>query len=95
MRTHKVPLESIKPDWQTQQILKTYGTGKVNKMARSLQDEGQKEPIVVDPTLTQIRDGFTRYLAAKRVGLKEFKVTEMTDEEWWKERLSKGIAKKS
>ncbi len=85
MRTYDVPLHNIKPGLQTQQLLNRYDPDKVNQMAKKLAQEGQKEPIVLDPTLTQIRDGFARYLAAKQLELKTIKATVMTDREW-KER---------
>jgi ParB-like chromosome segregation protein Spo0J len=84
MRTYDVPLQNIKPGLQTQQLLNRYGPDKVNEMARKLNEEGQKEPIVLDPTLTQIRDGFARYLAARQFGWKTIKVTVMSDGEWKK-----------
>jgi len=84
MRTYEVPLQNIKPGLQTQQLLNRYDPDKVNEMAKRLDEEGQKEPIVLDPTLTQIRDGFTRYLAAKQLGWKTIKATVMTDREWKK-----------
>ena len=84
MRTSDVPLQNIKPGLQTQQLLNRYGPDKVNEMAKKLNEEGQKEPIILDPTLTQIRDGFARYLAAKQLGWKTIKVTVMSDGEWKK-----------
>ena len=84
MRTYEVPLQNIKPGLQTQQLLNRYDPDKVNEMAKRLDEEGQKEPIVLDPTLTQIRDGFARYLAAKQLGWKTIKATVMTDGEWKK-----------
>ena len=84
MRTYEVPLQNIKPGLQTQQLLNLYDPDKVNEMAKKLNEEGQKEPIVLDPTLTQIRDGFARYLAAKQLGWKTIKATVMTDGEWKK-----------
>jgi len=84
MRTCDVPLQDIKPGLQTQQLLNRYDPDKVNEMAKKLDEEGQKEPIVLDPTLTQIRDGFARYLAAKQLGWKTIKATVMTDGEWKK-----------
>jgi ParB-like chromosome segregation protein Spo0J len=53
-------------------------------MAKKLDEEGQKEPIVLDATLTQIRDGFARYLAARQLGWKTIKATVMSDGEWKK-----------
>jgi ParB-like chromosome segregation protein Spo0J len=84
MRTYEVPLQNIKPGLQTQQLLNRYDPDKANEMAKRLDEEGQKEPIVLDPTLTQIRDGFARYLAAKQLGWKTIKATVMTDGEWKK-----------
>jgi ParB-like chromosome segregation protein Spo0J len=84
MRTIDVPLQNIKPGLQTQQLLNRYGPDKVNEMAKKLDEEGQKEPIVLDATLTQIRDGFARYLAAKQLEWKTIKVTVMSDGEWKK-----------
>jgi ParB-like chromosome segregation protein Spo0J len=86
MRTYDVPLQSIKPGLQTQQLLNRYDPDKVNEMAKKLDKEGQKEPIVLDATLTQIRDGFARYLAAKQLGWKTIRVTVMTDGEWKKKQ---------
>ena len=86
MRTIDVPLQNIKPGLQTQQLLNRYDPDKVNEIAKKLNEEGQKEPIVLDPTLTQIRDGFARYLAAKQLGWKTIKVTVMTDGEWKKKQ---------
>ena len=86
MKTCDVPLQSIKPGWETRKDLETYGTKKVDRMAKELGNEGQRDPIIVNPTLTQIRDGHTRYLAARQLGLKTIRVTMMTDEEW-KEKL--------
>ena len=86
MRTYEVPLQNIRPGLQTQQLLNRYDPDKVNEMAKKLDQEGQKEPIVLDPTLTQIRDGFARYLAAKQLGWKTIKVTVMTDGEWKKKQ---------
>ena len=86
MRTHDVPLQNIKPGLQTQQLLNRYDPDKINEMAKKLDEEGQKEPIVLDPTLTQIRDGLARYLAAKQLGWKTIKVTVMTDGEWKKKQ---------
>ena len=84
MRTYDVPVQNIKPGLQTQQLLNRYGPDKVTEMAKKLNEEGQKEPIVLDPTLTQIRDGFARYLAAKQLGWKTIKATVMSDGEWKK-----------
>jgi ParB-like chromosome segregation protein Spo0J len=84
MRTYDVPLENIKPGLQTQQLLNRYDADKLNEMAKKLDEEGQNEPIVLDPTLTQIRDGFARFLAAKQLGWKTIKATVMTDGEWKK-----------
>lgn len=84
MRTYDVPLQNIKPGLQTQQLLNRYDPDKVNEMAKKLDEEGQKEPIVLDPTLIQIRDGLARYLAAKQLGWKTIKATVMTDGEWKK-----------
>ena len=84
MRTYDVPLQNIKPGLQTQQLLNRYDTDKVNDMVKKLDEEGQKEPIVLDATLTQIRDGFARYLAAKQLGWKMIRVTVMSDGEWKK-----------
>ena len=84
MRTYGVPIQNVKPGLQTQQLLNRYDPDKVNEMAKKLDQEGQKEPIVLDPTLTQIRDGFARYLAAKQLGWKTIKVTVMSDGEWKK-----------
>jgi ParB-like chromosome segregation protein Spo0J len=84
MRTYDVPFQNIKPGLQTQQLLNRYGPDKVTEMAKKLNEEGQKEPIVLDPTLTQIRDGFARYLAARQLGWKTLKVTVMSDGEWKK-----------
>ena len=84
MRTSDVPFINIKPGLQTQQLLNRYDPDKVNDMAKKLDQEGQKEPIVLDATLTQIRDGFARYLAAKQLGWKTIKVTVMSNEEWKK-----------
>ena len=86
MRTYEVPLQNIRPGLQTQQLLNRYDPDKVNEMAKKLDQEGQKEPIVLDATLTQIRDGFARYLAAKQLGWKTIKVTVMTDGEWKKKQ---------
>jgi ParB-like chromosome segregation protein Spo0J len=84
MRTYDVPLQDIKPGLQTQQLLNRYDPDKVNEMAKKLGGEGQKEPIVLDATLTQIRDGFARYLAARQLGWKTIKAIVMTDGEWKK-----------
>jgi len=84
MKTYDVPLQNIKPGLQTQQLLNRYDPDKVTEMAKKLNEEGQKEPIVLDPTLTQIRDGFARYLAAKQLGWKTIKATAMSDGEWKK-----------
>jgi ParB-like chromosome segregation protein Spo0J len=86
MRTIDVPLQNIKPGLQTQQLLNRYDPDKVNEIAKKLNEEGQKEPIVLDATLTQIRDGFARYLAAKQLGWKTIKATVMTDGEWKKKQ---------
>ena len=86
MRTYDVPLQNIRPGLQTQQLLNRYDPAKVNEMAKKLDEEGQKEPIVLDATLTQIRDGFARYLAAKQLGWKTIQVTVMTDGEWKKKQ---------
>jgi len=84
MRTIDVPLRNIKPGLQTQQLLNRHAPDKVNEIAKKLNEEGQKEPIVLDPTLTQIRDGFGRYLAARQLGWKTIKATVMSDGEWKK-----------
>ena len=84
MRTYDVPLQNIKPGLQTQQLLNRDDPDKVNEMAKKLNEEGQKEPIVLDATLTQIRDGFARYLAARQLGWKTIKATVMSDGEWKK-----------
>jgi len=65
-------------------LLNRYDPGKVNEMAKKLDEEGQKEPIVLDATLTRIRDDFARYLAAKQLGWKTIKATVMSDGEWKK-----------
>jgi len=54
---------------------------RINKIAKFLQEGGQPPPIIVDKDLV-IRDGYTRYLAAKKIGLKEIKAIIMSDEEW-------------
>ena len=82
MKTYDVPLQNVKPGLQTRQLLNRYDPDKVNEMAKKLNEEGQKEPIVLDPTLTQIRDGYARYLAARQLGWKTIKVTVMSDGEW-------------
>lgn len=86
MGTRDVPLQNIKPGLQTQQLLNRYDFDKINEMAKKLDEEGQKEPIVLDPTLTQIRDGLARYLAAKQLEWKTIKATVMTDGEWKKKQ---------
>jgi hypothetical protein len=57
MRTYDAPLQNIKPILQPQQLLNRYDPDKVNDMAKRLDEEGQKEPIVLNPKITQIRDG--------------------------------------
>ena len=84
MRTYDVPLQNIKPGLQTQQLLNRYDPAKVNEMAKKLDEEGQKEPIVLDATLTQVRDGFAGYLAARQLGWKTIKATVVSDAEWRK-----------
>jgi len=60
----------------------TYSKKRIDKMAVSLQEEGQKDPIFVNNELTTIWDGHTRFKAAEKLGWQTIKVIKMTDKEW-------------
>jgi hypothetical protein len=54
---------------------------RIAKMVLALQNGQDYEPIIVSEGLA-IRDGHTRYLAAKKLGWKSIKVIIIDDEEW-------------
>jgi len=53
----------------------------IDKMAKRLQDEGQREPIRLREDLTII-DGHLRYFAARRLGFKLIKAVIISTKEW-------------
>jgi len=76
---HDIELGAIRC---TDPSLENYSEAEVADMARALAEDGQREPIVVDPTLTIIWNGHTRYLAARRLGWRTIKAIVLTPDQW-------------
>jgi ParB-like chromosome segregation protein Spo0J len=83
----ELQLDKIKDDQFAEQIQKRVydpESNDIKRLATDLVNNGQKEPIAVDPSFTKIWRGHRRFLAAKSAGLRSLKAIVLTEDGWMK-----------